>query len=117
MGHLTRVFACMGLLLLVGCGGGGGSPVQNVSSSTANVTVTVTPGTPTVGAGNTQAFAATVIGTAFTGVTWSVNGVVNGNATVGIISTAGVYVAPAALPSPNTVTITATSQIDATRSG
>ena len=43
------------------------------------------------------------------GVTWSVNGVNGGNATVGTITAAGLYQAPAAVPSPAAVTIRATS--------
>ena len=47
---------------------------------------------------------------------WSVNGVPGGNATVGTISAAGVYTAPASFPGIglNTATITATSQADST---
>jgi uncharacterized repeat protein (TIGR03803 family) len=41
-----------------------------------------------------------------------VNGVTGGNATVGTISTSGLYTAPSSIPNPATVTITATSQVD-----
>jgi hypothetical protein len=41
-------------------------------------------------------------------VTWRVNGIAGGNSTVGTISTSGVYRAPNSLPSPNTVTVSAT---------
>ena len=37
--------------------------------------------------------------TSGTGVTWSVNGVVGGSATVGTITTGGAYTAPASVPS------------------
>lgn len=43
------------------------------------------------------------------GVTWRVNGIPGGNATVGTISPAGNYRAPAEPPSPNTVSISAGS--------
>jgi hypothetical protein len=61
-----------------------------------------------LGAG--QLFTAQVTGTgAFnSSVTWSVNGVNGGNTTAGTI-VGGEYTAPASLPSPNGVTITATS--------
>ena len=62
-------------------------------------------------------FRATVTNTTDTGVSWSVNGVAGGNATEGIISPEGVYIAPADLPSPAAVQITATSHADATKSG
>jgi uncharacterized protein (DUF1800 family) len=44
-----------------------------------------------------------------TGVTWSVNGVVGGNANVGTITAAGAYTAPATVPMANVVTVKATS--------
>ena len=49
----------------------------------------------------------------FTGdhLTYSVNGVVGGNAEFGTITSAGLYTAPAVVPTPNTVTITATSAL------
>ena len=67
--------------------------------------------------GATQQFAAAVAGTTNTTVTWSVNGVVGGNSTVGTISTTGLYTAPAAVPSPDVVTIKATSVADPSKSG
>lgn len=73
------------------------------------VTVAVSPSTASVTLGASQAFAATVSGSANTAVTWSVNGIVGGNASLGLISSVGVYVAPASMPSPNTATIRATS--------
>jgi len=42
-------------------------------------------------------------------VTWSVNGIAGGNATVGTVSASGLYTAPAAVPSQSDVTVTATS--------
>jgi hypothetical protein len=46
---------------------------------------------------------------------WSVNGVAGGNATVGTINASGMYTSPASFPSPNTVTIMAVLQADATK--
>lgn len=40
-------------------------------------------------------------------VSWAVNGITGGNATVGTISAAGQYKAPASAPNPNTVTVSA----------
>jgi YVTN family beta-propeller protein len=93
------------------------------ASATAVVTidsgirVTVTPAATTIGTSETLAFTATVTGTANTALTWSVNGIDGGNATVGTITSAGVYTAPASVPSPGTVSITATSVADTTKSG
>jgi len=80
------------------------------------VAVTVAPATATVRSGDQQTFVATVTGALNTGVTWTVNGVAGGNSTVGTISATGVYTAPLTLPTPNTVTVTATSVEDPTRS-
>ncbi len=79
------------------------------------VLVVVTPAQLTLQAGATQQFTATVTGTANTAVTWSVNNVTGGNTTVGTITTAGLYQAPAVTTS-TTVTIRATSVADSTRS-
>ncbi|TLY85675.1 MAG: PKD domain-containing protein [Gammaproteobacteria bacterium] len=83
------------------------------------VTVSVSPATGSLqaGSGTTQPFSATVADTLNTQVTWQVNTIAGGNATVGTISSAGVYTVPAMVPSPATVTVTAVSLADATRSG
>jgi uncharacterized protein (DUF1800 family) len=83
----------------------------------ALINVQVTPATGVLRAGQQQVFAATVTGTTNTGVTWSVNGVAGGNATVGTIVGNGNYLAPTMLPNPNTITVTATSVADTTAAG
>ena len=50
-------------------------------------------------------------------VTWSVNGTTGGNATYGTVSTAGLYQAPAVVPTNNAVTVQATSTADKTKFG
>ena len=80
------------------------------------VTVTVSPSPATVAANGTQQFTATVTGTSNTAVTWEVNNVTGGNSTVGTISASGLYTAPANVPNPSTVTVTAVSQADPTKS-
>src|SRR6266576_2227221 len=82
----------------------------------AVVRVTISPVSATVGAGGTQQFTATVQNTSNTAVTWQVSGVTGGNATVGTISSSGLYTAPAVVPNPATVTVTAVSQADPTKS-
>ena len=81
------------------------------------VTVTVSPSPATVAANGTQQFTATVTGTSNTAVTWDVNNITGGNSTVGTISSSGLYTAPANVPNPSTVTVTAVSQADTTKSG
>src|SRR5262249_16906030 len=74
------------------------------------VSVSVSPGTATLGAGKTQQFTATVTGNSNTSVTWSLS------PSTGTISTGGLYQAPASVASQQTVTVTATSVADATKS-
>ena len=75
----------------------------------AGVSVTVTPPSATVLLGDTQPFTATVQNAAESAVTWSVNGTVGGNPSVGTIDANGVYTAPLVVPPSGTVTIAATS--------
>ena len=82
-----------------------------------SIFVNVTPNPVNVAVGTGQQFTAAVTGTSNTAVTWYVNGVQSGNSTVGTISTTGLFQAPAAIPSPATVTIAAISQADSTTSG
>jgi len=89
-------------LALSGCGG------STTSSTPVTPSVTVS-GSGQVRLGGTDQFTATVVGESSTAVSWQVNGVAGGNATVGTISATGLYVPPAAIPSPNTVTVKAAS--------
>jgi hypothetical protein len=83
----------------------------------APLSVTVAPGAATVVVNALQQYTAAVTGNPNPSVSWFVNGVALGNSTVGTISTTGLFQAPAAVPSPATVTITAVSQVDNTTSG
>jgi hypothetical protein len=90
-------------LILTGCGGGGGNTII-----VPNATVTVSPKLAAVVATTqSQQFSATVTGnvTDLT-VTWSVDTVAGGNATVGTVSASGLYAPPA---TGGTHTVTATS--------
>jgi len=81
------------------------------------VHVLVTPATGTVRTGAQQSFTAAVNGAMNPAVTWSVNTVAGGNSTIGTVDANGNYTAPLNLPSPNPVTVTATSVEDTTQSG
>jgi hypothetical protein len=78
-----------------------------------NVTVTVSPGqctnTSAVTINSTVQFSAAVTGNPNQNVTWQVNQVDGGNSQVGTISTGGVYTAPANVPNPATVSVSAVS--------
>ncbi len=108
---LTLATACGGGALGGNNGNGGGNstppppPPPPPASS-----VTLAPTSATVYAGQTVTFIATVNGTSDKTVTWSVNGVVGGNATIGTISIAGLYQSPSAMPATNPVTIRAVSK-------
>src|SRR6266403_3179460 len=96
------------------CGAGGASlppPPPPV------IEVTVNPANGSALLGGQATFTATVTNTTDTAVSWSVNGAPGGNARLGMITPAGVYTAPADMPSPATVQVTATSHADSTKSG
>jgi serine protease len=98
------------------------SGADSTKTASSNVTivpaisVSISPGSATVAASGSQAFTATVANSSNPAVTWQVNGLVGGNATVGTISSSGMYTAPMTVPSPATVTLKAVSVADATRS-
>jgi uncharacterized protein (DUF1800 family) len=81
------------------------------------INVQVSPATATMLAGGQQSFSATVTGSTDQNVTWSVNGAAGGATATGTITAQGMYTAPAVLPSPNTITISAASVVDATKQG
>lgn len=75
----------------------------------SGVAVAVAPPSASVYLTDTQAFTATVQNATDPSVTWSVNGMIGGNQTVGTIDVNGVYTAPWVVPVPAAVTIAATS--------
>ena len=89
----------------------------SAAATVAYVAVAVMPSAATVMAHGAQSFVASVMNTSNSAVTWYVNGVAGGNTSVGTISSSGVYTAPAAVPSPAMVTVSAVSMADSTRSG
>jgi hypothetical protein len=110
--------------------------VGSIASATitivSNVSVSISPPNASILASTRVTLAPTVTNTSDTAVSWSVNGIANGNTAVGQIcqrasspcvtpsgaSSASVdYVAPATVPTVNPVTVTATSEADASKSG
>ena len=110
-GRFLSLFGLVVLAAACSSGGGGTTPPPTTAK------VTVTPGTATVSVGATRAFTASVTGSTDQSVTWKVNGLRGGSATVGLISLEGVYIAPVSVPNPATVTITATAFSDTTKTG
>lgn len=78
-----------------------------VSALLAGVSVAVAPSAVTLTASATQQFTATMTNSDNPAVTWSTT-----PANVGIISASGLYTAPAAIATPQTVTVIATSVAD-----
>jgi hypothetical protein len=92
-------------------------------SLSAQVSVTISSSSITLGTLATQAFTATVSGSTNTAVTWQVNGVNGGTSSNGLISTTvlatsneAIFLAPSSIPSPASVSVTAISQADSTKS-
>ncbi len=106
------------LLTLAGCSSGSSkSPAATtVPVPAAQVTVTVS-GAAQTRTGLATQFTAAVTNTSNTAVTWQVNGITGGSASTGTISAGGLYTAPATLPSPNSVTISAISSASSSVSG
>ena len=117
--------------LLLGCAGAGSSPQTTQATGTtggtvsdppttgqsAPITVAITPSSATPATGATVPLSATVSNATNTGVTWKVDGVANGNSTLGTISGSGnsvTYTAPATAGSH---TVTATSIADTSATG
>jgi len=84
------------------------------SGSATPTLVSVSPSSVSIAQGGQQQFTATVSGNSNQSVTWSVDGIAGGNATVGTIDSTGLYTAPSSAANH---TITATSVADSTASG
>jgi uncharacterized protein (DUF1800 family) len=97
-------------LLLAGCS------TATTTAPPPVVTVTVS-GPSSVRLGATAQFSAVVSNASSQAVQWQVNAIPGGNATDGTISSTGLYTAPTSLPSPATITISATSQASPSASG
>jgi uncharacterized protein (DUF1800 family) len=111
-GLLLGVLCLSGFLGVAGCGGSSSS--ANTVNTTPQITVS---GAGQVRLGSTAQFTATVINESNTAVTWEVNGVAGGSASVGTISTNGLYTPPTTIPATNPVTITAVSVAAPTLTG
>ena len=79
------------------------------------VTITISPTSATVRVNRTRQFTATVQNASNKAVIWKVKGVTGGNSAVGTISTSGLYRAPASVPNPAVVTVSATAAADQTK--
>jgi hypothetical protein len=89
-----------------------GPAAVTINPEKVQISIAPTSGSVQLGAG--LQFTANVTGTANPAVFWSVNTYVGGQPSVGFIDQTGLYTAPANLPA-NTVTVSATSQEDTTK--
>jgi len=103
-------------ICLVACGSASRTVPPPNPPPTGSITVSVSPTTANIRAGATYKFSASVSGSSNTSVTWSVNSIAGGSSTLGTVDSSGNYTAPPTLPSPNTVSLTATSTADTTKS-
>jgi hypothetical protein len=98
---------------------------------TATINIALTPASATLAVGERQTFTAIVNNTPNQNLAWQVNGFPGGNSATGQICATGSdpcqpvstgnggsvdYIAPAGLPTPNPLVLTATSQADGTQS-
>src|SRR5690349_954477 len=93
-----------------GCGGGG----SKSTTSTPQAQITISPAAPQIRAGSTQLFTAQVSNSSTNAVSWAVNGTTGGSSAIGTIDANGLYAAPASLPTPNTVTVSASLSSNST---
>ncbi len=101
-----------------------GAAMITITSLTGPVSVAVSPAyafmPPSAGTVSTQQFFATVTGSSNAGVTWTVQSGVTGQgcsgAACGSVDSTGLYSAPTSAPSPNAISVIATSQANPTES-
>lgn len=103
-------------MALASCGTASKSTSPPTQTPPASISVAVSPATANIRAGSSYTFSAAVTGSSNTSVTWSVNSTPGGNSTIGTINSSGNYTAPSTLPSPNTISVTASSAADSTKS-
>ena len=118
--------ALAAMLLIAGCGGGSAStPVAAPSApAPSSISVAISPTIPSVQAGQTATFTATVANdSAAKGVSWTLAGSGCSGGTCGTLSANSsasgavvTYTAPAVVPNPANVTLSATSVADGTKS-
>ena len=84
-------------------------PGPPYSGGQTPVTISVSPTSASLSAGQTQPFTGTVTGSSNTTINWSLS------PNVGTVSSSGLYTAPASISSAQTITLTATSAADTTK--
>jgi hypothetical protein len=107
------------VLTCFACAGCSVGSIENILGlgGKKSVTVVVDPKTQSVVVGTTQQFTATVTGSSNMGVAWSVGGTDCTSQDCGSISASGLYTAPATIPNPALVAVTATASANSADRG
>ncbi|MGH9488689.1 MAG: Ig-like domain-containing protein [Terriglobales bacterium] len=100
-----QLLAVAAVMFLAACGGSRSS----TSTSSGTPTIAIAPAAGSVPPGASLQLQANLTNSSSTAVTWAIS---SSGTSEGTMSSSGLYTAPAAAPSPNTVNITATSQAD-----
>jgi len=107
-GRFSSIAAIFAVALAAwGCGTVQSNPQAPQAPQGQKVTVSVDPPSASLKISTSQKFTAVVSNASNTAVSWQVEGIAGGDATHGLIDATGMYTAPAAVPSPATVTIAA----------
>ncbi len=100
---------------LTSCGGGGSTPIQ---PPPASISVSITSHPAGVNAGVSYQFVASVLHATNAAVTWNITCLSTcSSIDIGAIAADGTYAAPASVPQPVDLLVTATSVADSTKSG
>jgi hypothetical protein len=83
--------------------------VSTCTDPVTQISITISPATVSVNVVTIEQFFAAIQGGTNNVAIWKVNNITGGNSTVGQIDSNGVYHAPTSVPSPATVSVTATS--------
>ena len=110
---LLQVFVPVLLLPLFSCGGGRSSSTNN-STDHAPISIDLRESRVTLAAGESHQFTATLTGTTNTAVNWRMSGCEK--VTCGTLNATGLYTAPSNIPEQFTITISAVSTADPTKS-
>src|SRR5580704_13286540 len=107
MRRLTIVLLVLSCFSYTGCSASSIENLLGVGGGKKSVTVVVDPKTQNVVVATTQQFTATVTGSSNTAVAWSVGGTDCSTQDCGSISSTGLYAAPATIPDPALIAVTA----------
>lgn len=110
------LFSAFVNLTLAGCGGSDRGISIQADRPIPPVSVKIVESSATVEVTRSFQLHFNVSNTTYPTCIWTVNGVADGNATFGTITSEGLYTAPVRIPTPNTVTVKAIATADPTKS-